>query len=337
MTCRYNIRRLHEFGEPRQSAPNNHAPRINNHGHIAGATTIGQEHHAVILAEGHLTDLGTLGGPSSHPYAINDAGVVVGTSLVADGQHAFMWADGVMTDLDALRPEAPVRFGSYPHAINLAGQIVGTFARFGGFRYHDGVFQWLGSLGGRGNQAHGLNNAGQAVGLAFTAAHEGRAFLHDGTTMHDLGTIPLGPPATRTSFARDVNEHGWVVGDAGGRPGSRFVRHAFLHDGTVMHDLGTFHTRETYAMRINNRGQVVGYAEGGGGAVTASRAWLWQEGAMHDLTDCLPADAGWVLHYATDINDGGEIVGWGSWQGEVWPFLLLPLASAEEPHLPQPR
>ena len=40
----------------------------------------------------------------------------------------------------------------------------------------------------------------------------------------------------------------------------------------------------------------------------------------------LPAGAGWELIEATDINDAGQIVGYGRFQGRIRAFLLTPAA-----------
>src|SRR5438093_11071320 len=48
----------------------------------------------------------------------------------------------------------------------------------------------LGTLGGSGSTAYGINASGQVVGLANVNNDGGvHAFLHDATGMHDLGTL----------------------------------------------------------------------------------------------------------------------------------------------------
>lgn len=43
---------------------------------------------------------------------------------------------------------------------------------------------------------------------------------------------------------------------------------------------------------------------------------------MTDLNSLLPAGSGWVLGQATAINDLGQIVGFGSINGQTHAFLL---------------
>jgi hypothetical protein len=43
---------------------------------------------------------------------------------------------------------------------------------------------------------------------------------------------------------------------------------------------------------------------------------------MWDLNDLIPPDSGWNLMEAHDINDAGEIVGFGFHEGTFRPFAL---------------
>jgi hypothetical protein len=53
---------------------------------------------------------------------------------------------------------------------------------------------------------------------------------------------------------------------------------------------------------------------------------------MIDLNSLLPAGSGWVLESADAINDAGQIVGYGSFNGVYESFLLdTGGASAPEP------
>jgi hypothetical protein len=42
------------------------------------------------------------------------------------------------------------------------------------------------------------------------------------------------------------------------------------------------------------------------------------------LNDLIPPSSGWVLEYAYDVNDFGQIVGAGSLDGQPRGFLLTP-------------
>jgi probable HAF family extracellular repeat protein len=59
----------------------------------------------------------------------------------------------------------------------------------------------------------------------------------------------------------------------------------------------------------------------------SSHAFLWNDGVMSDLNDLIPPDSGWVLFSAAAINDVGQIVGWGLYNGAGRAFLLMPTIS----------
>ena len=45
-------------------------------------------------------------------------------------------------------------------------------------------------------------------------------------------------------------------------------------------------------------------------------------GGLRDLNDLIPPNSGWVLKEARDINNSGDIVGYGSINGVNHAFLL---------------
>ena len=57
----------------------------------------------------------------------------------------------------------------------------------------------LGTLGGTSSQGVAINASGQATGTSITADGETHAFLWDGTTMLDLGTLQ-GRPIARARY-----------------------------------------------------------------------------------------------------------------------------------------
>lgn len=124
--------------------------------------------------------------------------------------------------------------------MNDAGQVVGSSAPSlaappgHAFVFADGVLRELGTLGGRGSQAWGINDAGLIVGAADTqndaASH---AFLYRNGNMQHLGT--LGGPE---SFIYDINEANASVGSAELSDASR-ARDAVLFDDGVIAGLST--------------------------------------------------------------------------------------------------
>ena len=295
---------------------------INASGQVVGwAWTTGNTvWHAFLWQSGAMTDLGTLGGATSTASSINDSGQVLGSSETRDSRRfaCFLWENGVMSDFATLGGTS-----SYPHASNASGQVVGSAATGDGvqraFLWQDGVMNDLGTLGGTWSSASAINDSGQVVGYATTTDGVDHAFLWQNGMMSDLGTL-----GGIWSYASAINDSGHVVGSAATADG---VQRAFLWQDGVMNDLGTL-GQDSSASDINASGQVVGAAFiNEEGECWTCRAFLWQNGVMTDLNAVLPSGSGWVLEFATAINDAGQIVGWGLLNSETRAFLLTPLVT----------
>jgi probable HAF family extracellular repeat protein len=79
---------------------------VNALGEVVGQRllTVDDGTRAVLLREGTLSDLGTLGGTFSTARGINNGGLIVGGSLTANDEshHGFLYAAGRMCDLNSL-------------------------------------------------------------------------------------------------------------------------------------------------------------------------------------------------------------------------------------------
>src|SRR5207249_10378820 len=161
---------------------------------------------------------------------------------------ALLYSGGSLRRLaiDGFEPQA--------RGIDRHGRIVGStwFEGSPPFLFANGVQTNLGTMPGR---AEAINDRGLIVGWAQSTSGGAHAFVGDGRTMTDLGT--LGGASSR---ANAINKSGQVVGDADTATGAS---HAFLYDCGSMVDLndlveaGSGWVLES-ATGINDAGQIVG-------------------------------------------------------------------------------
>lgn len=226
-----------------------------------------------------------LGGNLSQAYGINNKGQVVGYSSTTSGQsHAFLWQTGTMTD--------------------------------------------LGTLGGNFNssKAYDINNKGQVVGYSSTTSGQPHAFLWQNGTMQDLGLYGTND----CSDAVAINYWGKVVGRSF-KWGSEysFYYPYFFNFRAIRWNNGTIESLSSFGgdsqtNGINNKGRIVGSAQTSYSAGSRYHAVLWKAGTISDLNSLLAANSGWELISAEDINNNGQIVGFGEFNGKTRAVLLTP-------------
>ena len=270
---------------------------INETGVVVGVTTpaLGETTTAQVWTGADLVPLATLGGTEAVATSICDAGFIAGAAdLPGDaGFHAVHWAgwSAKPTDLGTLGGP-----WSFAQKISQSGQTVGwsllTAAdvpggpkasiaqllasqkargaekRVGSFffpaRAH--AFSWtglepmrdLGTLGGNGSMALGINTSGVIVGTSYIAGDVVRhAVMWDASGgIHDLGGL-----GGTDAVAVGINDDGIVVGMALTPGGDK---HAFLYEDGVMTDLNTLMDLSGFGwtleegMAINGDGLIAG-------------------------------------------------------------------------------
>jgi probable HAF family extracellular repeat protein len=253
------------------------------------------------------------GGPGagdSAANAVSDAGIAVGFDGTL-GSNAFAWQDGVSTPL-----ETYIDCCSQALDVNESGLIVGfaaegSFGNYKAVKWENGAIESLGFSG----RANGVNDLGEIVGRMQLAWAVG--FLATGDEVIELGTL-----GGNVSDAFDINNLSQIVGHSTTADGET---HPFLWQDGVMIDLGVRPDTDTgTAFAINNFGVAVGetflYDD------FQIRATLWRSGeAPLDLNNYIVTDEDWVLETARDINDAGQIVGDGLYNGQRRGFLLTPI------------
>jgi probable HAF family extracellular repeat protein len=192
--------------------------------------------------------------------------------------------------------------GAEAFALNDSGQVVGLDCSGMAFVYAGGSVTDLGTLGGSGSIAYGINASGTITGYAnLPGDSTHHAFLYASGAMTDLGTLG----GTNSSGAA-INSGGVVVGTSDTVGGS--ARHAFLFAGNAFTDLGTLGGTNSSANAINDAGQVVGASDTTDGV---QHAVLWQNGTLTDLNSVVAKTGlSGALYYgsAVAINSNGVIL-----------------------------
>jgi probable HAF family extracellular repeat protein len=238
--------------------------------------------HAAMFSGGVAKNLGVLKGYAySRANGANGVGQVVGFSgpkRDSSESRAFVWTYLGMKDLGTLG-------GAYAqaNAINEAGFITGT-AQKGGFVVTTHAFIYrpivstrermrdLGVLGGLSSYGMAINAYNHVVGYSTRQPNDERvhAFLHDGKSMNDLGSLGAKGTESDVSAALGVNKLDQVVGYSylPAAPGMPLQKVAFLWRPNVggMVDLNTLlygpgrNYRLISATGINDDGQIVANA-----------------------------------------------------------------------------
>ena len=331
-------------------------------------TVLGSTAHAGSF---NIIDLGTLGSDTaSYASSINNSGVVVGSSVSANGKStAFSWYkwwpnNGNMIGLNDRGKQTSAV------AIDSSGLILGNSTnnygnnRSGLWTSYNPSSNMRINYNRNASVAYNLNDNGQILASGGDPSQTmifsvwgGHNPVKAGGNMeikyasdindsgHVIGETALGTPyvwsmyngstqllSTISGSATDINDSGQFVGTKNGDVGengeviNEGQSEAYIYkDGEIIElgYVGAGTASEAYA--INEEGIVVGTSNG--------NAFLWDaDGGMLNLNDLLPDGSEWTnLSVASDINDLGQIVGWGTINGETHSFIISDIVAAPEP------
>ena len=299
---------------------------LNNGGQIVGyALTKSNVVNAYVSSGGVSSSLQPGWASASSASGINDAGVIAGDVTSSGSTRAVTFSNGAVDTLGTLGGD------SVATGINNRGDVAGTSKLEDpgiehAFRYTKaGGIEDLGTLGGSNSVANHINSNGSVVGHSDVAGSASyHAFMYANGSMSDLGTL-----GGTFSSANAVNDKGLVAGFS--YTAGNAYAHGFLYANGQMTDLSTLGGSNSYALGLNNLGQVVGSSEMLGGSAT--HAFLYANGVMTDLNSLVGPEFEFVLRYAADINEAGQIAALGCnnlgtfCQG----FLLDPVNPVPEP------
>ena len=275
------------------------------------------------------------GYASSTATAIDDQGEVAGYSSATNGQNqAFYWTQGggllgLLGDSQAFGVNNGTVVGSYngnafrwtpgtgvvtlddsdqANSINSSGAVLGTIIVGGNY---PGGFPFFWSAAnvvtlaypGEIRTAVGLNDVGHFVGISFS----GRGYESDGITVQDLGSF----------WPTSLSNNGIAGGSTGG-----VATYENFNDNTDI-GIGVLSGDATSnALGVNPLGtQIVGVSDGHGGFIYDIATANLQ--SLTSLVD--PAFSGWSILSGNAINDYGQIVGVGEFNGVQQAVLLTPV------------
>ncbi|WP_169517023.1 hypothetical protein [Azohydromonas australica] len=297
---------------------------------------------AVQAAPGYRVEMlpDTTGGTAFNAVAINNRGEVLGYGENDLTSRSFIYSKGSFTFL----PQDGSR--SLPVDINNHGQALYNSVTGDGYTQ-----PFLYGGGGSINISPGVNASGLGRALSSSGYAVGsfsdRNFFYDGKTSRYLD-IDL--DGVRTVFATGINSSGTIVGQAtvSVEATRAFIykngRASFLDgmlDAYAINDFGQIlgQDQQGYLVRdgdgsntylgftaytqLNQRGWVAGNSLVDG----ALHAFVYREGHSTDLNRLLvgPDADRWSLMDGVDINDRGQIIGIGLFDGQRASFIATPV------------
>jgi probable HAF family extracellular repeat protein len=263
--------------------------------------------HVFLNHAGIMHDIGSFGAATS-ASGINIYGRIVGQASVNHQTVAYTYFEHQFWLIKNL---------SSPKGVNTAGHVLTTTGI-----WQKSGFTAFATPAGKAFEPLAINNLDQAAGYLIDQNRVTHALLYSGGQEIDLGTLP---GINFTSSASGINDEGQVTGysdSSMGRP------HAFIYTSGQMQDIHSIGPQyASFGGAINNLGQVVGVLEYSSTPNGLGRAFLYDGSQMVDLNMLIAPNSGWVLNYALAINDAGQILGDGVYNGENYQeaFLLTPV------------
>jgi probable HAF family extracellular repeat protein len=324
---------------------------------IASATavlmTAGSTGSAIAASLYSISDLGHLGGFNTIVNDINNRGQVVGRSNINifNDHRGFLWENGTMTALPQPIKLQGIDVGiGEALAINDLGNILGWATGANKSLQTNMIWQGTSSptaLTGFNTRVAtpSYNNLGQVV----INHNSGQNYVWQNGSITNLFMA-----SGTNSWVSGINDVGQVIGSSSNG--------GFLCEGGVTPiNVPPGYTPQPFTpgficqqgitylgfnpYKINNQGQIIGGEflwENGSitnlgfvgkdinetGQILGSMS-LWDSGDLFDLNDLLLNSPGWEILEAKAINDLGQIVGQGRFNGQERAFIMNPIAGTQ--------
>ena len=181
----------------------------------------------------------------------------------------------------------------------------------------------LGTLGGAGSEALGLNDRSQVVGWAKDVNGRTQAFLWEHGTLTGLGFLTN---RWSNSVATAINNHGEITGYSSITATNE---HAFLVHSNQLTDIGTLGGANSRGFDINDLGEIAGRADRPSNTIPQAFLWrtnhmIWIPTYLYENTNQYPT----ALHEceARGISMKSQVCGFTFYQpadayGEDWGFV----------------
>lgn len=306
------------------------ANQVNDSGQIAGFGYNGTTYQAFIATTSGSTVVPLAPGyTEAFASGINNLGQITG-STDAGGSSAAHAYIGSPTG-SAVLPIPDGATAAYGYGINDSGQVVGLADLPNDQQAFTGTLAGSALIpvpdGFTETRAERINSSGQIAGYGLNkTGGDYNAYYQAmwGTTLGLTG-IPL-PDGFVYAQGIAINDSGEVAGWGFASSGMGVYQQAFVStiNGSTVIPLppGATNADMGETAVINDAGMVVGDSDVGG--------WVWDPvNGVHLLSDLTPP--GWQFDSAASINNVGQILAYGEYNGGDGQYLLLSPAAVPEP------
>lgn len=266
--------------------------------------------------------------------ATNWSPEVLGSDAVMNGSNAEGFVAGIQSGSAVFWDRAGVMTalsGMPSNTYAIANDISGSKEVCGNFIAGDTrrAFWWSQLSGGEElpmppNLFHSSSNAINDAGFVVGSAHdtEPQPAVSTSWIWTKTGGLQTLPKPSFFSAAKDINNTGLIAGWGRLKGFARGVTWPIFGPAQLLPTPPG--SDNAMAVAVNDGGQIVGTTwTGKWNWRSNERAIVWDGALIHDLTTLFNQNSSWMLVSAADINNRGDIVGSGTFNGKATGYLLI--------------